>query len=188
MASNFTFSAARPVAGTKEIWVLRNDSGGWFHPTHIHLIDFKILDRNGRPPFPYELGPKDVAYVGEGETVAVRHQDRLHAGAVGECEHVLLAAVARRDASLEGGHGGIRCQIVLGFHSETLEGLRQEIATELALVRVTPVQGSLPHTSGMRNLMHAHGLNAKLFKELAETTTGNRCDRSARNDWSSPSR
>ena len=71
VASNFTFSIAKPVDHTSEIWELRNDSGGWFHPVHIHLIDFRILDRNGRPPFAYELGPKDTAYVGEGETVRV---------------------------------------------------------------------------------------------------------------------
>jgi FtsP/CotA-like multicopper oxidase with cupredoxin domain len=54
-----------------EIWRLTNDSGGWFHPVHIHLIDFKVLDRNGEPPLPYERGPKDVVYVGEHETVRV---------------------------------------------------------------------------------------------------------------------
>ncbi|MGH2819169.1 MAG: multicopper oxidase family protein, partial [Actinomycetota bacterium] len=54
-----------------EVWELVNKSGGWFHPLHIHLIDFKILDRNRRPPHPYELGPKDVAYIGEGESVRV---------------------------------------------------------------------------------------------------------------------
>ena len=36
---------------------------------HIHLVDFKILNRNGKAPFSYEIGPKDVAYVGENETV-----------------------------------------------------------------------------------------------------------------------
>ena len=49
----------------------RTSRGGWFHPVHIHLVDFKILDRNGKPPYPYELGPKDVVYVGENETVRV---------------------------------------------------------------------------------------------------------------------
>jgi FtsP/CotA-like multicopper oxidase with cupredoxin domain len=37
----------------------------------VHLVDFKILDRNGRPPEPYEIGPKDVVYIGEGETARV---------------------------------------------------------------------------------------------------------------------
>ena len=36
---------------------------------HIHLIDFKVLDRNGKPPMPTSSGPKDVVYVGENEVV-----------------------------------------------------------------------------------------------------------------------
>jgi spore coat protein A len=69
--SRFREVFAKVPAGAVEVWELVNGSGGWFHPVHIHLIDFKILDRNGRPPFPYETGPKDTAYVGENETVRV---------------------------------------------------------------------------------------------------------------------
>jgi hypothetical protein len=69
--SGFTEVVASPKLGDVEIWELQNKSGGWFHPVHIHLVDFKILDRNGQPPLPYERGPKDVAYVGENETVRV---------------------------------------------------------------------------------------------------------------------
>jgi FtsP/CotA-like multicopper oxidase with cupredoxin domain len=69
VASNFTFSAEKPLAGTTEIWEVANPHGGWFHPVHIHLIDFQVLSRNGRPPFAYERGAKDVVYVGENETV-----------------------------------------------------------------------------------------------------------------------
>jgi FtsP/CotA-like multicopper oxidase with cupredoxin domain len=47
---------------------------------HIHLIDFKILSRNGRAPFAYEQGPKDVAYVGENETVRVIMKFGPHRG------------------------------------------------------------------------------------------------------------
>jgi FtsP/CotA-like multicopper oxidase with cupredoxin domain len=57
--------------GDVEVWEIENKSGGWFHPTHVHLVDFKILDRNGRPPEPWERGPKDVAYIGENETVRI---------------------------------------------------------------------------------------------------------------------
>lgn len=67
--SNFTYAEAKPRLGDTEIWEIRNDSGGWFHPLHIHLVDFKVLSRNGQPPRPYERGPKDVVYVGENETV-----------------------------------------------------------------------------------------------------------------------
>jgi len=69
--SNFQFTLANPRRGDVEIWQLENSSGGWFHPVHIHLTDFKVLDRNGRAPFAYEGGPKDVVYVGEGDTVRV---------------------------------------------------------------------------------------------------------------------
>jgi len=69
--SNFQFTLAKPKRNDVEIWEFQNSSGGWFHPVHVHFTDFKILDRNGRPPAPHERGPKDVAYVGEGETVRV---------------------------------------------------------------------------------------------------------------------
>ena len=69
--SGFRLTVAQPKLGDVEIWRFENSSGGWFHPAHIHFTDFKILDRNGRPPAPSELGPKDVAYIGEGETVRV---------------------------------------------------------------------------------------------------------------------
>ena len=62
---------ASPAPGATQIWEIKNGSGGWFHPFHIHLVDFKILSRNGKPPFACEQGPKDVVYVGENETVKV---------------------------------------------------------------------------------------------------------------------
>ena len=49
IASNFTLLEAHPGANDVEIWQFKNDSGGWFHPVHVHLVDFRILDRNGRP-------------------------------------------------------------------------------------------------------------------------------------------
>jgi spore coat protein A len=63
-----TFANVRP--GTVEKWIVRNSSGGWFHPLHIHLVDFRVLKRNGGAPHPYEAaGGKDTVYVGEGETM-----------------------------------------------------------------------------------------------------------------------
>ncbi|NEK58756.1 multicopper oxidase family protein [Geodermatophilus sabuli] len=70
-ASGFRDVLANPRPGDVELWELENNSGGWFHPIHLHLVDFKILDRDGRPPEPYERGPKDVVYLGENETVRI---------------------------------------------------------------------------------------------------------------------
>ena len=70
-AWNNTRIDANPKLGDVEIWKLSNPSGRAFHPIHLHLIDCLMLDRNGKPPFPYERGLKDVFYVGENETVRV---------------------------------------------------------------------------------------------------------------------
>ncbi len=69
IASDYKDVLANPGLGDTEVWTIENKSGGWFHPVHIHLVDFKILSRNGKAPFAYEKGPKDVVYVGENETV-----------------------------------------------------------------------------------------------------------------------
>ncbi|KAF2118746.1 bilirubin oxidase [Lophiotrema nucula] len=62
--------------GTVEIWELENSSGGWTHPIHIHLVDFRVKERiggdAGRGVQPYEAaGLKDVVWLGRGETVLV---------------------------------------------------------------------------------------------------------------------
>jgi len=69
--SDYMKTVANPRLDEVQVWELENPSGGWFHPLHIHLIDFKILSRNGKEPFPWERGPKDVAYLGENEKVRV---------------------------------------------------------------------------------------------------------------------
>jgi spore coat protein A len=69
IASQYRETVANPASGDVQIWEITNSSGGWFHPVHIHLVDFKMLTRNGKPVFNYEQGPKDVAYVGENETI-----------------------------------------------------------------------------------------------------------------------
>jgi FtsP/CotA-like multicopper oxidase with cupredoxin domain len=78
--SKYEYVWANPGLGDTEIWEFVNTSGGWFHPIHVHLVDFKVLDRDGKPPFNYELGPKDVVYVGENETVRVIAKFGPHQG------------------------------------------------------------------------------------------------------------
>ncbi|KAI0401029.1 Cupredoxin [Xylaria palmicola] len=60
--------------GTVEIWELENGSGGWTHPIHVHLVDFRVIARTGgdRGVQPYEAhGLKDVVWLAKGETVRV---------------------------------------------------------------------------------------------------------------------
>jgi FtsP/CotA-like multicopper oxidase with cupredoxin domain len=72
-----------PKNGETEIWEWANNSGGWFHPLHMHLVDFKILSRNGQAAFPWENGPKDVVYIGEDETVRLLVKFNLPPGVTG---------------------------------------------------------------------------------------------------------
>ena len=78
--SNFQRLIADPRLNATEIWEFETDSNNWFHPVHTHLVDFKILSRNGRAPFDYERGPKDTVYVGEEETVRVIMKFGPHRG------------------------------------------------------------------------------------------------------------
>lgn len=78
--SGYRKVVANPDLDDVEIWTIENSSGGWFHPVHIHLVDFQILSRNGRAPFNYERGPKDTVYVGEGETVRLLMKFEHHRG------------------------------------------------------------------------------------------------------------
>ncbi|WP_242701414.1 multicopper oxidase family protein [Arthrobacter cavernae] len=80
IASNFQWAWANPGLDDVEIWEIENRSGGWFHPVHIHLVDFHILSRNGKPAFAYEEGPKDVMYVGENEKIQVIMRFEHHKG------------------------------------------------------------------------------------------------------------
>jgi FtsP/CotA-like multicopper oxidase with cupredoxin domain len=60
-----------------EVWQI-SSGGGWFHPVHIHLVDFFVLQRslNSDGVFSPDLyglsgAPKDVMYLGPGETIYI---------------------------------------------------------------------------------------------------------------------
>jgi spore coat protein A, manganese oxidase len=74
------FTIANPKLNAIEIWEFVNPGSGWVHPVHPHLLRFRILDRNGRPPQPYESGPKDVVMVGEFQKVRVLARICPHEG------------------------------------------------------------------------------------------------------------
>ncbi len=78
--SGFTALLGKAEPDEVQLWEIENKSGGWFHPPHIHLIDFQVLSRNGRPPAAHERGPKDVVYVGEGEKVQLLMKFTLQKG------------------------------------------------------------------------------------------------------------
>jgi len=62
---------ATPRLGDVEIWRLANNDKDMEHYIHLHLVKFQLLDRNGKPPFPYEVGWKDTVYLGKNEVVRI---------------------------------------------------------------------------------------------------------------------
>ncbi|QDS76034.1 hypothetical protein FKW77_005223 [Venturia effusa] len=65
---------AKPQRGAVEVWELENSSGGWSHPIHIHLVDFRVISRTDgkRTVQPYEAEAlKDVVWLGPNEKVKV---------------------------------------------------------------------------------------------------------------------
>ena len=73
------FDPARPIAEVRandiEIWRLANhtfrEKHNVIHPVHLHLANFQILRRNGRPPAPYESGLKDTIALNVGDDVEI---------------------------------------------------------------------------------------------------------------------
>jgi spore coat protein A len=57
---------ARPHLDSTEVWTLDMGFGGLknptgvAHPVHLHLVQFRVLDRNGKKPFPEDAGWKDT--------------------------------------------------------------------------------------------------------------------------------
>lgn len=58
---------------TAERWIIQNKSGGWQHPIHIHLEEFRILSRNGKPvrPGDVEFSRKDVMQLRFNEEIEI---------------------------------------------------------------------------------------------------------------------
>lgn len=56
--------------GSIEIWEIRNATP-LTHSFHIHDVQFRVLDRDGGPPLPHELGLKDTVLVDPGSAVRV---------------------------------------------------------------------------------------------------------------------
>jgi FtsP/CotA-like multicopper oxidase with cupredoxin domain len=64
--TTFRFTVQR---NSMERWILQNSSGGWQHPIHIHLEEFRIISRNGQTVQcgAVEFGRKDTVRLGNEE-------------------------------------------------------------------------------------------------------------------------
>jgi FtsP/CotA-like multicopper oxidase with cupredoxin domain len=60
--------------GSTEIWEIENRSATMMqlpHSMHLHVVQFNIIDRNGRPPAPLEAGRKDTVLLWPGDRVRI---------------------------------------------------------------------------------------------------------------------
>jgi len=82
LAANFGRVSAAPRFGTREIWHLKNDGGGWDHPIHIHFEECQTLARDGkaRNVPAAEQGRKDVWRLRPSKDVTITLQFRDFAG------------------------------------------------------------------------------------------------------------
>ena len=66
--------------GSVERWVLRNGSGGWWHPIHIHLESHQIQSVNGAPPPAIWAAKSDTSELAANTTVELLMRFRTFSG------------------------------------------------------------------------------------------------------------
>jgi FtsP/CotA-like multicopper oxidase with cupredoxin domain len=78
LAADFGRISAAPRMGTREVWHLVNDGGGWDHPIHIHFEESQILARDGSLSNvrATERGRKDVFRLHPGGRITITMQFR----------------------------------------------------------------------------------------------------------------
>jgi FtsP/CotA-like multicopper oxidase with cupredoxin domain len=54
--------------GTTEVWTVRNGNG-MPHNFHVHDVQFRVLEVNGKTPPPALRGPKDTVFLPNGTTM-----------------------------------------------------------------------------------------------------------------------
>jgi FtsP/CotA-like multicopper oxidase with cupredoxin domain len=58
--------------GSTEIWEVTNaDPDPIPHSLHVHLVQFRVLDRDGKQVEPWEAYPKDTVSIPSGQTVRI---------------------------------------------------------------------------------------------------------------------
>jgi FtsP/CotA-like multicopper oxidase with cupredoxin domain len=97
-------ASATPGENRGQIWTLQNNSGGWWHPIHIHSEYMRVLTRNGQLPPPEERdgnARKDTVILRGGDVVQVYITFRDFPGPfVFHChnlQHEDMAMMARYD-------------------------------------------------------------------------------------------
>jgi FtsP/CotA-like multicopper oxidase with cupredoxin domain len=68
---------------TPQVWTFKNNSGGWWHPIHVHLEYMHVLTRNGKIPKANERGTfcrRDVVNLGPNDEIEAFFRFRDYPG------------------------------------------------------------------------------------------------------------
>ena len=154
----------RPVATARldrgEIWRLRNDSGGWWHPVHIHHEFCRVLSRNGKlPPLDERDGmaKKDTLLLRDNETVEVYVKFRDYVGPVG-------VPLSQPRARGHGDDGEVRRRAMIGARIAV-------VVTLLALAADGPA-GARPGDLSERPAAHAARDGGPLLRRSGQRQGG----------------
>jgi FtsP/CotA-like multicopper oxidase with cupredoxin domain len=77
---NATRCDAQIQCGTAERWILRNNSGGWWHPLHIHVESHQIQKINGRAPKAVWAAKTDTSPLEDGTEIEIFMKFRTFCG------------------------------------------------------------------------------------------------------------
>ncbi|WP_412079711.1 multicopper oxidase family protein (plasmid) [Streptomyces xanthophaeus] len=58
--------------GASEVWTITNVNTFMPHNFHMHLVQFRVIERNGQPPTPDESGFKDTVWLMPGDKVKIQ--------------------------------------------------------------------------------------------------------------------
>jgi FtsP/CotA-like multicopper oxidase with cupredoxin domain len=79
LAADYGRISAAPRFGSREVWHLVNDGGGWDHPVHVHFEEGQVLNRKGkgRSGVPeWERGRKDTYRLRPSGSITITMQFR----------------------------------------------------------------------------------------------------------------
>ena len=71
---------ATPKLNTAERWIFNNNSGGWWHPIHVHLESYQVQSINGQRPPLWESFKSDTVNLADGTSAEIFMKFRTFKG------------------------------------------------------------------------------------------------------------
>jgi FtsP/CotA-like multicopper oxidase with cupredoxin domain len=114
-----------PKPGDVEHWTLKNGSGGWSHPMHLHFEEGVLINRGSAPVSAIEKGArKDIFRLGPGEQVKIQVQFGEFGGAyVSHCHNTAHEDFAMLERVQVIGNAGTPQAVITSTPNPTPDGV-----------------------------------------------------------------